>query len=118
MYTVTRASFRYEIALGAPFPMPEPKLDYFPHSQDNFQQFLHTLCKKSIGSLGKKDSKWAFGEDCPTSVKLGSRADIRQLFDFAEELGMIAPSPDSGSEGFITYQLTEGYKDKFDKFEC
>ena len=118
MYTVTRASFRYEIALGAPFPIPEPKLDYYPHSQDNLQQFLHALCKKNIGSLGKKDGKWSFGEDCPDSVKLGSRQDLKQLFDFAEELNIIVAKPDAGGEGFIPYQLSESHWSKFDKFEA
>jgi len=110
--------FRYEIALGSPIPFPEPKLDYYPHDQFCVQQFLRALCKEKVGSLGKQGGKWAFGPDAPASVKLSSRPDIRQVFDFAEQLGIIVPDSASGdgAEGFVPYKLAESYWEKFDKF--
>ena len=107
--------FRYEIALGAPIPIPKPKIDYYSGQQYSLQQFLHTLCKENIGSLGKREGKWSFGEDAPKRAALHSRADITQLFDFAEQMGII--EPDSSAAGdFIPYKLSEKYWEKFDKF--
>ncbi len=114
--------FKYEMALGAAIPMPEPKIDYYPHSQFSVQQFLHTLCKENVGSLGKRGGKWEFGEDA-AGVRLSPRTDITQLLDYAEELGIIGPSSpdgapaDQGPDVFIPYQLSKAYWDKFDKFQ-
>jgi hypothetical protein len=123
MDTETFKHFKYEIALGAAIPMPEPKIDYHPHSQFSVQQFLHTVCKQHIGSLGKRGTEWEFGEDAPAGVRLGSRPDIVQLLDYAEELGIIEPQhSDAVSNGtetgvFVPYQLSKAYWDKFDKFQ-
>jgi hypothetical protein len=114
--------FKYEIALGAAIPMPEPKIDYYSHCQFSVQQFLHTLCKEHIGSLGKRKGEWQFGEDAPASARLSSRSDITQLLDYAEELGVIEPKPPEGTEAdqsadiFVPYQLSKAYWDKFEKF--
>jgi len=114
--------FKYEMALGAAIPMPEPKIDYFPHSQFSVQQFLHTLCKANVGALGKRAGVWSFGEGAPEGVRLSSRLDIVQILDFAEKLGIIeavsagGDSGDQQSDVFTAYKLTEKYWEKFDKF--
>ncbi len=116
--------FKYEIALGSPIPMPEPRIDYYPHSQFSVQQFLHALCKAHIGSLGKRGGRWAFGDDAPPGVRLSSRSDITQLLDYAEELGIIEPKPADGAVevtdtgAFVTYQLSKSYWDKLDRFQA
>ncbi len=118
----TYKHFRYEIALGAEIPMPKPPIDFYPHDQFTVQQYLHTLCKVNVGSLGKIAGKWAFGKDCPAGVKLGSRSDIAQVFDFAEKKGILVEAPAEAQsieglpEGFTVYQLSPDYWDKFDKF--
>ncbi|MEZ5360001.1 MAG: hypothetical protein R3F48_14390 [Candidatus Zixiibacteriota bacterium] len=118
----TYKHFRYEIALGAEIPMPKPPIDYFPHDQFTVQQYLHTLCKVNVGSLGKVDGKWALGKDCPSHVRLSTRPDIIQVFDFAEKKGILIPAPEEGQkieglpEGFVVYQLSKEYWDKFDGF--
>ena len=115
--------FKYEIALGAAVPMPEPRIDYYPHSQFSVQQFLHTVCKAHIGSLGKRDGQWVFGEDAPAGARLSSRPDITQLLDYAENMGIIEPKPADGTSGspepgaFVAYQLSRSYWEKFDKFQ-
>jgi hypothetical protein len=122
MEVETFKHFKYEIALGASIPMPEPKIDYYPQSQFSVQQFLHTLCKEHIGSLGKRKGQWEFGEDAPSSARLSARSDITQLFDYAEELGIIEPKTDGDTPAdqetdvFVTYQLSKRYWDKFEKF--
>ena len=111
--------FKYELALGTPIPMPKPKIDVFPNDQNTVQQFLHAACKVNAGSLGKKDGKWAFSSDVGGDVKLSTRPDITQIFDFAQELGVIEPMPTSDSSGdstFTPFQLSKSYWDKFDKF--
>jgi len=115
----TYKHFKYEIALGEPFPMPKPPINYYPNMQYSVQQFLHTLCKKHVGSLGKRGGKWEFGEDAPKDARLGNRPDIIQIFDYAEKMGVIVP--DSGAdtaspESFIPYKLADAYQTKFDKF--
>lgn len=109
--------FRYELALGKEVPMPKPKVDFFPNSQYSVQQFLHALCKENVGSLGKKDGKWEFGADCPDSVRLSSRPDMKDIFDFVDELKIIIPV-ESGADdqGFTAYQLSKSSWDKFDKY--
>jgi hypothetical protein len=122
--------FKYEIALGNAIPMPEPKVDFFPHDQYSVQQFLRTLCKTHIGALGKKERVWAFGAAFAPKMKLSSRPDIQQLFDFAEEMGIIEPvppgelpppaegasAPVEAEAGFVAYRLTKIYWSKFDRF--
>lgn len=111
--------FKYEIALNQPIPMPKPPIDYYVNDQYTVQQFLRILCKVHVGSLGKKDNKWCFGEDAPHDAKLGSRPDITQMFDFAEKLGIIVQSQAEGESGegaFIPYKLSDAYWDKFDKY--
>ncbi|MBU1319549.1 MAG: hypothetical protein KKG33_01730 [candidate division Zixibacteria bacterium] len=110
--------FKYEMALGADVPMPEPKIDFYPHNQFTLQQYLHILCKVHVGSLGKLNGKWKFGEDAPPNVRLSSRPDIVQLFDFAEKMGIIEAKPSEGGEStdFQPYQLSKQYWDKFDKY--
>jgi len=118
----TFKSFKYELALGATIEMPKPKLDFFPNEQYSVQQYLYTLCKANIGSLGKKGSKWALAGPDSDKVKLGTRADVTEIFDFAEQLKIIIPKPDQtpeageGEEPFVVYQLSEPYWDRFDKF--
>ncbi len=118
----TFKSFKYELALGAVIEMPKPKLDFFPNEQYSVQQYLHTLCKVNIGSLGKRGSKWAFAGPDSEKVKLGTRIDVTVMFDFAEQLKIIVPKPDQapqadeGEEPFVVYQLSEPYWDRFDKF--
>ncbi len=113
---------KYEIALGSVIPMPPPPIDYYTSKQFSFQQFIFTLCKAHIGSLGKKDGVWSFGPDAPERAKLGSRSDITELFDFAAELGLIEEIPpdqepkERGEGVFVPYQLSKAYWDKFDKF--
>ena len=111
--------FKYELALGTPIPMPKPKIDAFPNDQNTVQQFLHAAFKAHAGSLGKKDGKWAFSEDSGADVKLSTRPDITQLFDFAVELGVIEPmgsAESSGDSAFTPFQLSKAYWDRFDKF--
>lgn len=107
--------FKYEIALGAAFPMPKPKINYYSGKQYSFQQFLYTLCKENPGALGKREGKWSFGEDAPKEASLNSRPDITQLFDYAEQLKIIEPMPEQN--GFIPYKLAESYHTKFEKFD-
>jgi len=109
--------FRYELALGKEVPVPKPQVDYHSNSQYCIQQFLHALCKEHVGSLGKRNGKWEFGPDAPASVKLSSRPDIKEQFDFAEELGIIVPAEGGeNAEGFTPYQLSKASWEKFDKF--
>jgi len=108
--------FKYEMALGSDIPMPEPKIGYYPHDQFTLQQYLLTLCKQHIGSLGKSNGKWRFGDDAPPNVRLSSRPDIVQLFDFAEKLGIIVPAEGGESADFQPYQLSKAYWEKFDKY--
>lgn len=118
----TFKSFKYELALGAAIEMPKPKLDFFPNEQYSVQQYLHTLCKANIGSLGKKGSKWSFAGPDSEKVKLSTRADVTEIFDYAEQLKIIVPKPDQPPPGegedqpFVVYQLSEPYWDRFDKF--
>lgn len=111
--------FKYELALGTPIPMPKPKIDAFPNDQNTVQQFFHAAFKVHAGALGKKDGKWAFSEGVGPDVKLSTRPDITQLFDFAVELGVIEPAQpgQSSADGaFTPFQLSKAYWDKFDKF--
>lgn len=114
--------FKYEIALGAEIPMPKPAINYYPHDQYTVQQYLHTLCKLHVGSLGKRGGKWAFGDDAPDDARLSSRPEIISVFDFAEKMGIIEPAPSEGGpaaddpEAFIPYKLSQKYWDSFDKF--
>jgi hypothetical protein len=118
----TFKSFKYELALGAAIEMPKPKLDFFPNEQYSVQQYLHTLCKANIGSLGKKGAKWAFAGPDSEKVKLSTRPDVTEIFDYAEQLKIIVPKPDQspsaeeGEEPLVVYQLSEAYWDRFDKF--
>ncbi len=114
----TLKHFRYEIALGVAIPMPKPVINYYPHNQYSVQQYLHTLCKEHAGSLGKRDGKWAFGEDASSDVKLFNYPEVLQIFDFAEQMGVIDPqSPGEPAEGaFVTYKLSEKYQERFNKF--
>ena len=115
--------FKYEIALGAPLPMPKPVINFYPHNQYSVQQYLHTLCKEHIGSLGKRNGRWEFGPEVPEDVRLGARPDIIEVFDFAERMGIIEPKssgqptaiPDDNA--FIVYQLSKAYWKSFDKFD-
>lgn len=129
MVTETYRHFKYEIALGAEIPMPKPPIDYYEKEQFSVQQYLHTLCKVHVGSLGKIEGKWAFGPDAPKSAKLGSRPDITQIFDYAEKMGIIEAAPgenlppaegeEAPSEGagpFTPYKLSQGYWTAFDRF--
>jgi len=114
--------FKYEITLGSEVPMPKPPIDFYPQQQFTVQQYLYTLCKENVGALGKKDGKWAFGEGCDPLVKIHSRTDIIQIFDYSEKLGIIIPDPEAGGdagnpESFIPYKLSESYWSKFDKFK-
>ena len=104
--------FKYEITLGATMEMPQPKIDWYPHNQHSIQQFLYTLCKEHVGALGKKDGKWTPGDEEYAELKLGSRADITQMFDFAEQMGIIAPADAVGD--FTPYKLSDAYWTKFD----
>ncbi|MCB2230227.1 hypothetical protein KQH82_05890 [bacterium] len=113
--------FKYEIAVGAAVPMPKPKSDAYPNNQNSVQEYLLTLCKEHIGSLGKIEKEWVFNEAVVgEKVRLDNRSDIRRIFDFAEELGMIVAAPDQSGdgwpEGFMAYKLSETYWTKFDKF--
>lgn len=115
----TYKHFKYEIALGEPFPMPKPPVNYYQNEQYSVQQFLRALCKLNVGSLGKRGGKWAFGEDAPLDAKLSSRPDITQIFDFAEKMGIIEPESEqsaAGEETFVPYKLSQAYWEKFDKF--
>ncbi len=119
MYTETYKHFKYEIALDQAIPMPKPALDYFTNYQYSVQQYLYALCKMHVGSLGKKEGKWSFGEDAPPTVKLASRPEIVQIFEFAEKMGVIEPASSESPAGegqFIPYKLTQAYWDKFDKY--
>ncbi len=110
----TYKHFRYEIALGAVIPVPKPKVNYYSGQQYSLQQFLFTLCKENIGSLGKRNGKWTFGEDAPKDAALHSRSDLTQLFDFAEKMGII--EADAPNNDFTPYKLSQTYWGKFDKF--
>lgn len=118
----TYQSFKYEIVLGEPLEMPKPPIDYYKSKQYTVQQFLHSLCKEHIGSLGKKDGRWVFGPDAPSTAKLGPRSDITQLFDYSEKMGIIKPaapedvSDELKAEGVTAYKLSQSYMTKFDKF--
>jgi len=118
----TFKSFKYELALGAAIEMPKPKMDFFPNEQYSVQQYLYTLCKVNIGSLGKRGSKWAFAGPDAEKVKLSTRPDVTEIFDYAEQLKIIIPKPDQtpsaeeGQEPFVVYQLSEPYWERFDKF--
>ena len=121
MYVETFKHFKYEIALGKAIPMPKPTIDYYPNYQYSVQLFLHALCKTHVGSLGKIEGKWSFGENAPKEVRLSARFDIIQIFDYAEKMGIIEPKPsDSGLDreeaAFIPYQLSKAYWDRFDKY--
>lgn len=113
MDTASYKYFKYEITLGAPMPMPQPKIDWYPHNQHSIQQFLYTLCKEHIGALGKKDSQWVAGDEEYQNLKLSSRSDITQIFDFAEEMGIIEPGDAAGD--FTAYKLSKTYWAKFDE---
>ena len=112
--------FKYEMVLGNPIPMPKPEIEYFPRKQYSVQQYLHTLCKVHIGALGKVDGKWEFGEGPAPKVPLGPRQDVVQIFNYAEDLGIIVPA--EGVENadqpgtFIPYQLSKSHWSRFDKF--
>ncbi len=114
--------FRYEIALDQPIEMPKPAIDYYPQEQYSVQQYLHILCKVNIGSLGRIDDKWALGEDAPASVKLSTRPDITQIFDFAlrkeilEEIPLEEHTENQKTRGFTPYRLSKVYWEKFDKY--
>jgi hypothetical protein len=112
--------FKYEFALGRGIPMPKPKLDVFPHSQHTVQQFLHEVCKENVGALGKRNGEWEFGGEAGEEVHLRTRPEIIQILDVAEELGIIEPKSGEASQegegGFIPYQLSEMYWNKFDEF--
>ena len=114
--------FKYEIALGAPIPMPKNKIEYFPHNQFTVQQYLHTLCKVNIGALGKKDGRWYFPGEEGQAARLHSRPDILEIFDAAEKMGILEPKPPeeepqvSAEEGFAPYRLSKSYWEKFDKY--
>lgn len=114
--------FKYEIALGVPFPMPKPVMNFFPNNQYSVQQYLHTLCKEHVGSLGKRNGAWEFGPDVPEDVRLSTRPDIIEVFDFAERMGIIEPKPPdqpsdmSGEDAFIVYQISKLYWNSFDRF--
>jgi hypothetical protein len=118
----TTKYLKYEIALGSDIPMPAPPIDYYTSKQFSLQQFLHTLCKAHIGSLGKKDGAWMFGPDASERARLSSRSDITELFDFAAEVGIIEEIPpdqepkERGEGVFVPYQLSKAYWEKFDKF--
>ncbi|MCK5126961.1 MAG: hypothetical protein KAR42_11960 [candidate division Zixibacteria bacterium] len=102
--------------------MPKPPIDFYPHDQFTVQQYLHTICKVNVGALGKIDGKWTFGKDCSPAVRLSSRSDISQVFDFAEKKGILVEAPQEAQsleglpEGFVVYQLSQEYWDKLDKF--
>lgn len=109
------------MALGNAIPMPEPKIDFFPNRQYSFQQYLHTLCKENVGALGKQGGKWVFGAKFEPTVRPSSRPDFTELLDFAEQLGVLVPAPSEdtqtvGEEPFVAYQLSEAYRNRFDKF--
>ncbi len=107
--------FRYEMALGRDIPLPPPKLNVFPHSQFSLQQFLFTACKENVGALGKQEGKWEINPEVDAKTKLSSRPDFTQLLDYAEKLGIIE-AKSSGDGDFVTYQLSQAYWDKFDKY--
>jgi hypothetical protein len=113
----TYRHFRYEIALGAAIPMPKPGFDYYPHDQYSLQRYLHTLCKKHVGSLGKREGKWSFGDDAPEGVRLSTNMEFMELLDFAEKMGIIVPSESEGGGGdFTPYKLSDTYWERFEKF--
>ena len=121
MSTETLKHFKYEITLGAKFPMPKPPIDFYPNEQYSVQQYLRMLCKEKVGSLGKRDGKWEFGGEVPDGVRITSRPDIMQIFDFAVELKIIEPKPPEGTDPnqagvFIPYQLSKPYWNRFDSF--
>lgn len=103
--------------------MPEPKIDYYPHNQFSVQQFLHTLCKQHVGSLGKKNGVWELDQDAPASARLSARQDLVEILDYAEQLGIIVPAPPGGASAdqadgaFTPYKLSEAYWERFDKFQ-
>ncbi len=118
----TYQHFRYEIALGAVIPMPRPKLEYFPMKQYSFQQFLHTICKTQLGSLGKKGDRWELGPDAPPEAALNSRPDITVLLDYSEKIGILIPSLNGQTfikedDIYTVYQLSPSYWERFDKFD-
>ncbi|HOP06640.1 MAG TPA: hypothetical protein PLF13_05035 [candidate division Zixibacteria bacterium] len=94
--------------------MPKPKIDYLPNDQYSLQQFLHAACAVHYGALGKNNGQWSFGPDAPDGVKLSSRADIREMLDIAEHLGVIVPGDAQGE--FVPYRLAPSYEKKFAKF--
>ena len=120
MDTKTLKYLKYEIALNSPIPMPQPEIDYFKGKQHSVQQFLYMLCKKNVGSLGKKDGRWEFGDEAHGKGKASSRPDITEFFDAFVELGIIVPKPPDGTAAdadgvFIPYELTESYAERFAK---
>jgi len=119
MDIATFKSFKYEIALGNEVPLPEPKLDRFPHDQYSLQQFLRAACKEHVGALGKTGTKWYLINEKEEPVSLSKRADISLLLDFAVQMGIIEPkTADAGSDVFVPYQLSQAFWEKFDKFSA
>jgi len=122
METETFQHFRYEVVLGEPVELPKPKINYYQHNQYSVQQYLHTLAKLHVGSLGKRESKWVFGPDAPPDARLTSRPDITQLFDYAERMGILEPAAPADVTvenlpgDFTPYKLSVTYWEKFDKF--
>ncbi len=114
MSVETYSHFRYEIALGAPIPMPPPPIDYFDKQQYSFQQYLHTLCKVNVGALGKKGKEWSFGPGAPESVQMYKYTEFIELLGYAERMGLIVPAEPQGD--FTPYKLSQSYWEKFDKF--
>ncbi len=110
----TYSHFRYEIALGAPIPMPQPPIDYFDKQQYSLQQYLHALCKDNVGALGKKEGEWSFGPDAPETVQMYKYTEFIELLNYAERMGLIVPAEAQGD--FTPYKLSETYWEKFDKF--
>lgn len=119
MADATFKYFKYEIVLDNPIPMPKPEIEFYPHHQYSVQQYLYTLCKLHPGSLGKRDGKWEFGEGPYEKVPLGPRPDVTQIFDYAQELGIIVPAEGAATDQpgtFIPYQLSKAYWTRFDKY--
>ena len=114
MSVETYSHFRYEIALGAEYPMPKPLIDYYDQEQFTLQQYLHTLCKANIGALGKRGKEWSFGDDAPESVKMYKYPEFVELLNYAERMGLIVPADPQGE--FTPYKLSESYWEKFDSF--
>lgn len=117
MESMTFKYFKYEIALGTTVPMPQPKIEVFPHDQFSVQQYLHTLCKAHVGSFGKRNGEWDFADDVRGDVKLYTRPDIIQILDFSEKLGIIEQAPAEGAAGggdFVPYKLSKAYWTRFD----